>query len=67
MQSFTIRAVEQVHYELKIEAENLMEAKKIAKEIARGDHLLADFNGGESAQFGKLKTSVDQPKKEQTK
>ena len=73
-ETFEIKIVESVHYDLKISAKSLKEAKAIAKDIRDGHLFITDYSGdGTPVHYGKLKAKViakqsvwsNQPRKNQ--
>jgi len=58
-ETFEIKIVESVHYDLKVSAKSLKEAKAIAKDIKDGHAFITDYSGGDTpVYFGKIKAKV---------
>ena len=58
-ETFEIKIVESVHYDLKVSAKSLKEAKAIAKDIRDGHLFITDYSGGDApSYFGKIKAKV---------
>ena len=58
-ETFEIKIVESVHYDLKISAKSLKEAQAIAKDIRDGHLFITDYSGGDTpVHYGKIKAKV---------
>ena len=57
--NFEIKIIEPVHYNLKVTAKNLGEARAIAKDIRDGHLFITDYDGGnDPVHYGKIKAKV---------
>lgn len=59
LETFEIKIVESVHYDLKVSAKCLKQAKAIAKDIRDGHLFITDYSGGDTpVHYGKIKAKV---------
>jgi hypothetical protein len=57
--NFEIKIIESLHYDLKVSAKNLGDAKAIAKDIRDGHLFITDYYGGDTpVHYGKIKAKV---------
>lgn len=58
-ETFEIKIIESVHYDLKVSAKSSKEAKAIAKDIRDGHLFITDYCGGDTpVHYGKIKAKV---------